>query len=122
MFEVPDYIEVPLKVPFQDVLVDSDVLITDFSSNSFEMAYMDKPTVCWIPGMEDVLEGKFPMYDVSAIKHHRHITYCDTMDAAISNAHELIDADSPHDFARDMFSFVDSNSTKRLVDWMSESI
>lgn len=42
LFEVPDFMEMPLDTPFQDILVDSDVLVTDRSSNFLEMAYMDR--------------------------------------------------------------------------------
>ena len=53
-FKIPDYVEVPKDKQFQDILVESDLLVTDFSSNSFEMAYMDKPTVSYVPGIEHV--------------------------------------------------------------------
>ena len=48
-FKIPEYIEVPRDVPFQDILAQSDVLVTDNSSNVFEMAYMGKPSISWFP-------------------------------------------------------------------------
>ena len=50
-FNLPSYVQIPANKMFQDILIESDVLITDFSSNSFEMAYMDKPTITYIPDM-----------------------------------------------------------------------
>ena len=54
LFKVPSHVKIPESMQFQDMLVDSDVLVTDFSSNSFEMAYMGKPTIVYVPGLKYV--------------------------------------------------------------------
>ena len=54
-FKIPSYVEFPTDMSFQDILVRSDVLITDFSSNGFEMAMMNKPVLVYIPGKNEVL-------------------------------------------------------------------
>lgn len=62
MFDIPDFVEVPVGKPFQDLIVQSDALVTDFSSNSFEMAYLDKPTVAYVPD-EGCNCGEWPYHE-----------------------------------------------------------
>ena len=53
-FDVPRYVTVGNTEQFQDMFVQSDFLITDFSSTSFEFAYMDKPTFVYVPDLDYV--------------------------------------------------------------------
>jgi len=73
-FNVPNYIEVPLKTPFQDLLVESDVLVTDFSSNSFEMAYMNKPSIIYVPGSNEV-KHNHKHYHIEKL-NYPHMVFC----------------------------------------------
>ena len=55
------------------------MLITDFSSNSFEMAYMNKPTIIYIPGKVYVTTY-MKQYHIENIPNYAHLTYCETQD------------------------------------------
>ena len=118
-FAVPDYIEIPKDKPFQDILVESDLIITDFSSNSLEMAYMDKPTIVYVPDKRDVLQT-CPQYSIDAVKNYANMTYCETQDKVFSKMKELMDG--KYDFSKTLFKYVDTDNTKRLVEWMLKTV
>ena len=50
-------------------MVESDVLVSDFSSNTFEFAYMDKPTIYYVPDKKYV-KTNMRQYDITAAKHY----------------------------------------------------
>lgn len=75
-FKLPSYIEIPNK-PFQDILVESDGLITDFSSNTYEFAFMNKPAFVYIPD-ENYVRLNMKKYNIDNIKKYQHMTYCKT--------------------------------------------
>jgi CDP-glycerol glycerophosphotransferase (TagB/SpsB family) len=60
------------------VLASSDILVTDFSSNTFEMAYMNKPTMVYVPGIQYVRQ-KLPFYKIENIGKYKHLIYCDSL-------------------------------------------
>ena len=74
-FNVPEHVEIPVNKPFQDILVESDVLITDISSNNFEMAYMDKPTLVYVPGLPYV-KWDMPHYHFENMSKFNHLKRC----------------------------------------------
>ena len=121
-FNIPDYIEVPTEKPFQDILVESDVLVTDFSSNSFEMAYMDKPTVCWIPDVQYVRKKCYLQYHIDDISKYSHIIRCVDMNTCfqtISGMKKLHDNGMPLcSIHSGIVKNHDMDNTKRLVEWM----
>ena len=116
MFLVPDFIDIPVNKPFQDILVESDVLVTDFSSNSFEMAYMGKPTVVYIPGIDEVVFNH-KQYHLERLDYP-HMTICSTVDGAIDKVGQMLHSNDKPDFAHQMFKHVDTDNTMRLVEWM----
>jgi len=120
-FNVPSYVKVPTDMLFQDILLSSNVLVTDFSSNSFEMAYMDKPTIGYVPGEQDVRRN-LPHYHIENLKKHPNVTYCNTMDMALDQLALALDRNTKEDFAKKMFNHVDTNNSKRLVEWMLNHI
>jgi CDP-glycerol glycerophosphotransferase (TagB/SpsB family) len=81
-FKIPSWVEIPKTDTFQDILVESDLLVTDFSSNSFEMAYMDKPSVIYIPGAND-LNASLNHYHLEHLDYV-HMSYCKTKEQAVS--------------------------------------
>ena len=81
-FKIPSWVKIPQIDTFQDILVESDVLVTDFSSNSFEMAYMDKPSVIYIPGAND-LNASLNHYHLEHLDYV-HMSYCKTKEQALS--------------------------------------
>ena len=118
LFNPPDFVKIPVGVPFQDILVESDLLITDFSSNCFEMAYMDKPSVIYVPGIEEV-RRTMPQYHMENFGHYENLTYCKSIDDALDAAKSLLDKE--FDFSKRLFMHVDTDNSKRLVEWMIEN-
>ena len=98
-FKIPSYIHIPNDVPFQDLLTETDLLVTDFSSNSFELAYMDKPTVNYIPDLKAVLEGN-TLYNIEAMSRYPHMHLCRTQAQAFSQIDEFLNGDQKFDFSR----------------------
>lgn len=68
-FVIPKYVELANDKPFQQMFIESDLLITDFSSTSFEFAMMNKPTVVFIPDISDI-KTKYPRYHINEIKNY----------------------------------------------------
>lgn len=98
-FKIPSYIHIPNNVPFHELLVETDLLVTDFSSNSFEMAYMDKPTVNYIPDLKVVLEGT-TQYSIEAMAKYPHMHLCRTQAQAFSQIDALLNGKQKFDFSR----------------------
>lgn len=89
LFAIPSWIDVPKNIPFQELLVQSDVLVTDFSSNSFELAYMDKPSVIFVPGQEYV-RTYMPHYHIDKLREYPHMVYSGTVDETCLNIKKAI--------------------------------
>ena len=119
LFNIPKYVKVPTDMVFQDILAASDMLITDFSSNTFEMAYMNKPTLIYIPDL-DYVRQKMKHYSVDRIHDYPHLIYCNTLEDVITHAKDILYHNPKIDVAQDLFMHVDTNNTKRLVEWMIE--
>ena len=92
------------------MLLKSDVLIGDFSSNSFEMAYMDKPTVAYIPGEMEVRQH-LHTYHIDNMKKYKNIMYCKTIDMVFEKLNLVLNSDFRCNFAQEMFNQVDTNNT-----------
>lgn len=115
-FSIPDYIEVPRECQFQDILVQSDMLITDFSSNSFEMAYMDKPSIFYVPGMNEI-DSK-SSYRPENIKNHENLFPCSSRQEVIDTVVQLGRRKGEFNFSSRIFQYVDTNNTSRLIEWI----
>ena len=117
-FEVPSYISVQSEEQFQDVFVQSDFLITDFSSTSFEFAYMDKPTFVFIPDL-DCVKNNMPQYHIENIKNYPHLIWCDTIKDAVNGIRGYCrKSESEFKVSNKMFDHHDTNNTSRMLDWM----
>lgn len=117
MFEVPKYISVQADEQFQDVFVQSDFLITDFSSTSFEFAYMDKPTFVYVPDI-DCVKKRMPHYHLENIKKYPHLIWCDTIKDVVSGIRNFDDIGEDFLVSDKMFKYHDTNNTKRMLEWM----
>ena len=121
LFKIPEYIEIPTNKTFQDILIESDCLITDFSSNSFELAYMDKPTFAFVPGSEQV-RLTMRQYVVDKLQSYPHINYCKTLSELIQSVSKFVLSNKKFSFSKDIFIHVDQNNSRRLIDWMVQKI
>ena len=116
-FRVPKYIDVPKNEPFQDILVNTDVLVTDFSSNSFELALLNRPSVVFVPGIDDVKRNQSQYYRIENLNYPQ-MSYCSSLDKVVDKVYELLNSGEKFDFAHRLFKHVDDNSTDRLLEWM----
>lgn len=118
-FKVPEYIINNPDIPFQDLFAGSDILITDFSSTSFEFAYMDKPTFVYIPDL-DYVKKNCPNYKINNIKNYQHLIYCENQQKLFNNIFDYLNPNNPkrYDFSHKTFKYVDMNNSERLVKWM----
>lgn len=118
-FKVPGFVECPTEFQFQDILVGSDVLVTDFSSNSFEMAYMDKPTISWIPDPEYVTKNMKSQYHMENIKNHPHIIQCQKKEQVFQELDKVFLGENyVFNVPLSTFNYRDMDNTRRLLDWM----
>lgn len=117
-FDVPNYIHIEADDQFQDVFAQSDFLITDFSSTSFEFAYMDKPTFVFVPDLETVKE-MVTQYHLDAIQEYPHLIWCDTIKDVVSEIRKYSGRNQQDFVVSDkMFKYHDTDNTKRMLEWM----
>ena len=119
-FDVPRYVTVGNTEKFKDMFVQSDFLITDFSSTSFEFAYMDKPTFVYVPDL-DYVKQNIPQYHMENIQNYPHLTWCDTIADVVSGIKSYRGRNAKKFMVSDkMFDYHDTNNTQRMLDWMFE--
>lgn len=118
-FVVPPHIEFANHIPFQEVFVESDLLITDFSSTSFEFALMNKPTISFIPDIGSV-KSKYIQYKIDEIRNYDHICPCKTMVDVQIDAERLLKQDTV-DYRRNVIKYSDQNNTMRLFNILFDS-
>ena len=119
LFKIPSHIVCGVDKPFQDVFAESDILVTDFSSTSFEFAYMDKPTLVYIPD-KNYVNNHLKNYKMENISKYPHLTMCNSNAQFFSTLESLVKGNDKCDFAYKTFQYVDTDNTKRLVEWMLE--
>lgn len=91
-FKVPSYIKYGTNLQFQDMLVDADLLITDISSNAYEMAVIGKPTFYYIPDMEYVKKN-MTNYKIDNLKKNSIGKYCDDFNELIFSMNQLVNGE-----------------------------
>ena len=117
LFNVPNYISCEYDTPFQDILASTDLLITDFSSNSFDLAYLGKKTIIYIPDPEYVVKY-MTHYKIDKIEKYPHLVRCDFNDLFNKINWMLWCPVQDNYIANDIFCFVDTNNSKRLLEWL----
>ena len=117
LFNVPNYISCEYDTPFQDILASTDLLITDFSSNSFDLAYLGKKTIIYIPDPEYVVKY-MTHYKIDKIEKYPHLVRCDFNDLFNKINWMLWRPVQDNYIANDIFCFVDTNNSKRLLEWL----
>lgn len=117
LFKIPSHVVCGVDKPFQDVFAESDILVTDFSSTSFEFAYMDKPTLVYIPD-KNYVKNHLKNYKMENISKYPHLTMCNTNSQFFDELNKLVKGDGKCDFSHKTFEYVDTDNTKRLVEWM----
>ncbi|WP_273712798.1 bifunctional glycosyltransferase/CDP-glycerol:glycerophosphate glycerophosphotransferase [Leuconostoc mesenteroides] len=121
-FELPDYIkEVEFQERYVDILKYSDVLITDFSSIYFDMAYQNKPTLYYQfdAGNVNNKEGYFNFETMG------FGSVSETLEGLQRELHEIIKSgfiidEKYRERIVDFFKYTDSNSSNRLLSVIEE--
>jgi len=118
-FKVPGYISEPEPgKSFQDMLVESDLLVTDVSSNMFEMAYIDRPSISWFPDA-DVVGRTNGDYHPEARKGYGNMFCCSTPGEIVDTARRLLFPEGhPFHVPFEMFKHHDMDNSRRLVEWL----
>lgn len=100
----------------QDLLLLSDILITDYSSIMIEFSFLKKPSIFFAYDLERYLKEERGFY----------YNYKNVPGPIVYNTNELIkiikglnfDYNKIEDFINYQFDFSDSNSSKRIVDFL----
>ena len=117
-FQIPSYVTDGNDCSFQDLLIDCDVMVTDFSSNTFEQAYMGKKSICWIPDREDIeYAGEDCDYHPDKIAKYGHIMECRNLEQVFSSICGLLKSGNRL-MKFDMFKYHDMDNTLRLINWL----
>ena len=118
-FKVPGYISEPEPgKSFQDMLVESDLLVTDVSSNMFEMAYIDRPSISWFPDA-DVVGRTNGDYHLDARRKYGNVFCCSTPREIVDTARRLLFPEGhPFHVPFEMFKHHDMDNSRRLVEWL----
>ena len=117
-FKVPPYIKYGTNLQFQDMLVDADLLITDISSNAYEMAVIGKPTFYYIPDMEYVKKN-MTNYKIGNLKKNSIGKYCDDFNELILSINQFVNGEFELSEANkkniiDTLGEMDSNNCSRI--------
>lgn len=125
-FKVPNYINAGSKLQFQDMLVDADAIVTDFSSNAYEMAVIDKPTFYYIPDYDYVINN-IKEYDVKSLKENCIGKFCNNQDELISTIDNF--ASGEFELTRDnknnifnLIGNVDLNNCDRIYNYLVKEL
>lgn len=121
-FKVPSYIKFGNNMQFQDLLVDSDMIITDFSSNAFEMSVIGKPTLYYIPDI-DYVNKNMKQYNMDNLKKFCIGKYCNNFDELFFNMSKFISGDfnlseKNKELIRKFIGNVDNNNCNRLYNFL----
>ena len=54
------------------------------------MAYMNKPSIIWIPEGVDEIKKDYPQYHPENISKYKHMFYCDTQDQVFDSIQKLL--------------------------------
>jgi CDP-glycerol glycerophosphotransferase (TagB/SpsB family) len=97
------------------MFVESDFLVTDFSSTSFEFAYMDKPTFMYVPDMNCVVKN-IPQYHLENVEMYPHLIPCGTVKDVVSSIRKYHRDNINRFIISDrLFKYHDTGNTDRLL-------
>ena len=122
LFDIPDEIYVALDESYQDLLNDSSVLITDYSSVFFDFAYLKKPVIYYHPENDQYhYEKSYFDYNTMGfgdiVKTESDLI--DKLDDYIKNDCEMEDEYKKR--VDEFFTYTDKNNSKRVYDWIKKN-
>lgn len=84
------------------------------------MAYMDKPSIIYVPGKNEV-KSQCKNYHIENL-NYPHMCYCNTKDDLFKKLNDIVGAEVNQKISTKTFKFVDMNNTQRLVQWMQDNL
>lgn len=101
----------------QELMMISDILITDYSSIMIEFAVLDKPILFFVYDLDNYLSTERGFYyDFEKTVPGKLVYSSDELISAIENSDFEMDRIS--DFTRTQFDAIDGESSKRVVDFL----
>ena len=101
----------------QELMMISDVLITDYSSIMIEFAILDKPILFFVYDLDNYLSTERGFYyDFKKTVPGKLVYNSDELIDAINN--EDFDKDKMTSFVKTQFDVIDGKSSKRVVDFL----
>lgn len=99
----------------RELVLASDVLITDYSSICMDFCYLDKKTVFYCPDLEWYRERRDFYFDYEALVPG---TVCRTSEGLADAVKADFNAERNEKFKKMNFSFCDGDNTKRVVEYI----
>lgn len=97
-----------------NLLLVTDLLITDYSSVIFEYSFMEKPAIFYVPDLEEYAHSRSFYYDY---QEYMYGTTANNQEELIQNMqHAVVDIDKINKFKEKFLNQCDGNATKRFVE------
>lgn len=119
MFDIPDEIYVALDESYQDLLNNSSILITDYSSVFFDFAYLKKPVIYYHPDNDSYhYEGSYFDYETMGFgdifKSSKDLF--EKLNQYVNNNCQMEEKYQKR--VDEYFTYTDKNNCKRVYDWI----
>lgn len=118
LFDIPHEIYVSYDESYQDLLNNSSVLITDYSSVFFDFAYIKKPVIYYHPNDDYHYEKSYFDYDEmgfgDVVKSENDLI--EKIEEYIVNSCQMEDKYQKR--VDEFFTHIDKNNSKRVYDWI----
>lgn len=106
----------------QELIVASDILVTDYSSCMFDMAIAGKPCFLYTPDLEQYLKDERGMYfDIRKLPFPMATTM-EELSATLSGFDPIQYKNDVAKFMRKIGSYEDGNATQRVVEYMIKKL
>lgn len=121
LFDIPDNVHLAIDESYQDLLNNSSVLITDYSSVFFDFAYLKKPVIYYHPNDDYHYEKSYFDYNTMGFGDivETEIDLIDRINEYIENNCQMED-----EYKRRVdkfFTHTDNSNSKRVYDWIKKN-
>lgn len=121
LLDVPPEVSICIDTPYQELINQSMILITDYSSVFFDFAYLKKPIIYY--GRDDEYHNKTGYFDFESMGFGDII---DSEDELIDKIRQYSDDDFKMEDEYEkrvdgFFKFTDKDNCRRVYDWLFEN-
>lgn len=110
-FKIPNYICFANNKPYQDMFIQSDFLITDYSSTMFEFYLMKKPSFIYIPDKNVT----YSRYHKTKFSLYKNTIVCDSQQDLYDKILGFIDSNCEITQDENIIKHLDKNNSNRLL-------